>query len=296
MSKIKKWIVMICTICCFFLTGCAQINYTRVVYDNGSIKDVYEISFEKNKIKSTLLLHDYGVEQADYYCKQFCLRSYDLVKQYEQKVNFSFGVKLSQAVLDGKITSEEALAYKDQITIIASYDPQFYEWVNYTRIFSTAQAFSFYNELYDSGEDEEEENGYQLEDGFFFYRYSLSVDNFYESLVQALKEEDNAFETTYDKLLEDFGMDLFTEADLTVRQTYISTEKRLHSNADYTAKESGYYLKEWNISTTDSTKLTYFYYVANSTNWYLLCMGAALFVVGVLVIVVVIRSKKKSKL
>ena len=296
MNKIKKCILVFCALFCFMLTGCAQINYTRVVYDDGSIKDVYEIVFEKDKIRSTLLLHDFSMEQADYYNRQFCLKSYELVKKYEEKVNFSFGLKLSQAILEGKLTSEEALTYKDQIRFIASMDGTSYEWVRYSRVFSTAEAFNCYNHLYDSGEDEEEESGYQLEDGFFFYRYSISVDNFYHSLVAALKEEDNAFETTYEELLNDFGMDLFTEADLNVTQTYISTEKRLHSNADYSAKENGYYLKEWNISTTDCTKLTYFYYVANSTNWYLLCMGVAVVVVGVLAVVVVICSKKKSKL
>lgn len=295
MSKWKGYLLIGCMLICILLTGCAKVNFTRVVYEDGSIKDVYEIQFQQDEIKSALLAHSYTEVEAKYYTKRFATKTYEIVNEYNKKINASFSYKLSEAMLAGKITQQEALDYMDKINFETVLDNVNYSFVRYSRIFSTADAFSFYNDLYNTGEDEEDD-GYELEDGFFFYKYSICVDNFYTSIIAALKQEDNAFDITYDRLLEEFGREIFSEADLEVTQTYISSEKRLHSNADYTATENGYYLQEWNISTSTPTTIKYYYYIANSTNWYLLCMGIAVAVVGVLAVVVLIRSKKKSNL
>lgn len=293
-TKIKCWIVIAICMVSLFFTGCASINYTRVVYEDGSMKDVYEITFDRQVLLETFLENGYTIEQATTYMNTFCQKTYEIVKEYENKVRMSYQYELSRAVLTGQITPEEYEVYVDQIQFLTVMDSVGYEYVRYSRVFTTPEVVTLYQALYDTGEDSEDD-GYELEDGFFFYRYAIEVENFYQSLKVALEQDPNVFSITYDQILQEFGMGLFTEADLTVTQDYISSDSRLHSNADYTAQENGYYLQEWNILTSEPTVLKYYYYIANTTNWYWLCVVIGVGVVGLLGVYLGISHYMKKK-
>ncbi len=279
------------------LSGCANINYTRIVYDTGAIKDVYSVQFEINTIETTLKAHEFSQAQCDHFIARFFSRTEQLMKDYADRQTEGFIALSSKAVVDGHVSEEDNFYFQTKIHFNAYIDPEYNE-VKYTRTFDTNEAFDYYYDLLNNFEEEEEESGYVLEEGFFFHRYAIEVESFYLNVVDVLKTQGaEVFGVTYEELLTEFGLGIFDETkDIDVTQSYISTESKLHSDADYETFEGGYYLKEWNLSTTDTTMLKYYYYVANAPTWYIGAIAIALLVVVGLVVVVLLKRIKKSKI
>lgn len=72
--------------------------------------------------------------------------------------------------------------------------------------------------------------------------------------------------------------------------SYVTTKRRVHSNAEEMFYNDGFYYHTWSIEDIDNSTITIYSTYANSVVWYLF----ALSLTGIFLIVIVIKSKKSK--
>ena len=124
------------------------------------------------------------------------------------------------------------------------------------------------------------------EEHFFYnkvYWYGNTMYLKHRDLYNNLKAK---YENNYPNLIN------HTDAKLTY--TYCADLRRQHSDADYIEKVDGKYYHTWVVDKDNLDEQVMFYYnVANTYNWIIVCILITLFVTVILSIVVLITKNKK---
>ena len=227
-KKLKHWMLALCMVMMLCLTGCAIINYTRIIYDTGAIKDVYSVQFETDVIEATLKANEFSQDQCDHCIARFFSRTEQLMKDYATKQTQGFISLASKAMDDGQVSVEDYYYFQTKIHFNAYIDAEYNE-VKYTRTYDTNEAFDYYYDLLNNFEEEDEDSGYVLEEGLFFHKYAIEVESFYQNIVEALKTQGaDVFGVTYEELLAEFGLGIFDETkDIDVYGQSLFEIKRL---------------------------------------------------------------------
>ena len=91
----------------------------------------------------------------------------------------------------------------------------------------------------------------------------------------------------------------FTLDDISLTQVYGTTDKRLHSNADYKTTIDGINYHLWDIDTANDNyktmKLSYYYRSVVGTGWYIIALSLSLGLAIVLLIVYIIKRLTNKK-
>lgn len=278
----KKIILAIIAIfSCLLFSGCASVDYARVVYGDGSMKDVYTITV--NNINAPNAHNIYVRMKSD-------LSSY--ITQEKQ-----YYISAVRDYFDG----DEETKYVNGFDFYISEDVNGDTYTTVvTRTFASLDVYDVYGMVMTGtlGEPEEDsdDSGYILEDGFFFKEYATYSTNWFYSAMQdpTIRAE---FEAAMDGTEYNFAN--FT-AYLDVTQTYVCPTSKLHANCDETDTYLGYTLYQWDLTdkydNDDGYLLKFYYNIPNATNWYILCACIAILVaVGLIIAIVVLRIVKKKR-
>ncbi len=263
----KKIFVAIFTIfCCLLFAGCASVDYSRVVYGDGSMKDVYTITVQninapsarKIYLQMTADLESYIANEKAYYIQT--------VREY----------------FDG----EEETKYVNGYDFFIQQDKNGDEYTTtVTRAYLSLDVYDVYLQVMSGtlggSEDEGEStgNGYVLEDGFFFKQYATYSVNWFYSLMQ-----DETVRAAFENAMQDTEYNIANFSSyLDISQTYVCpTNSKLHANCDSTDEYLGYTLYEWDLTDKydegEGFQLKFYYNIPNATNWYILSMAIAVVV------------------
>lgn len=257
---IKRIRIFVVLIFCLLLTGCASVDYSRIVEKSGKVTDRVVVSLELNKIASA----GYNVNLL------VANITYDLQLLYFSNVtnfieNSMYNENLTQEqknnIKDNIVTKIEKS--KDNTKIIASIT------------FNNSEVFNLYYDFLKSQNPStppDEENGEQKSDvelkrNMFFTTYIQTADNAFGDVVNGmLAPIFNKYYATL-KLGENFSLN-----DLTLTQIYGSYNTDLKSNADYVQIKDGIKLHYWEINPVNPNKLQFYSYSPNVPMWYIFAL------------------------
>ena len=126
----------------------------------------------------------------------------------------------------------------------------------------------------------------EVEEHFLYNRVSYQAYTMYAN-----------YNDLYTRLLPHFSGEEYSAFELNDTEfiyTYITDSRRQHSNADYVRKVNGEYYHSW-IVDNNYEVITFYYNIANKTNWIICALGATCLVGVILGVVIFIINKLKKK-
>ncbi|MBQ9791221.1 MAG: hypothetical protein IJW28_01410 [Clostridia bacterium] len=263
------------------LTGCANIEYYRVVDGYGFIMEKLVIDIDKEALKNT---YPTNTNQAINNLKSELETDF---KTFEEKINkwkqdnFGAYTKLySELVTD--ITIDKSVIIQNggdihaTLTLGFKNEKMFYIFYGVAEItdengdiVSYSPALNDYGPFLADFENVKEEN-----DGFFTYKYDVRNSN---TIADAL-DKDNGDEY-YLGFVDKYGQYFFNTYDINdvlLYQVFGYPDDKLHSNADMEGQEGGINLFKWKIDITADTELELYKLAANRHLWYIVAIAVAL--------------------
>ena len=264
--KLKNLIlVAVLTIFTFILTGCANVDYSRFINQNGEITDKLVIELDVKKINEagikTSFISEKIIDDLDSLYIQPIRNFKDKYMHedhtYEQKQLVNNGITYGLQMLgDSKIVAEVK--------------------------FSSIVTFNLYYGVDDSSQEEEE---LEFREGTFVNKYVQSTQNAFavlktKQLKQLIKKYENLFDNKF--LLNN---------DVKLTQVYASPNTDIKSNANATEITQGIKMHQWEIDCENlDFNLEFYTLTAKTGPWYILALFVTFLVVFVLYCN--IRSKK----
>lgn len=100
------------------------------------------------------------------------------------------------------------------------------------------------------------------------------------------------FNLLSEKISEEFGGEALTAlGSPEYEYSYVTTKRRVHSNADETFYNDGFWYHSWSIESLDDSIIKIYTTYANAVVWYLLALGLT----GIFMLVVVLKSKNDAR-
>lgn len=269
--------ILLCTI---ILAGCASVDYSRMVYPDGSVSDriVVEISDEAFDYCTTTKQNLYSEIMRDldnnYLLPIRAFRDSYLPVKTEDMSDLEY-LEAMDLVRNG-ITCDVRQVGKQIVCDVT---------------FSSAEVFSIYysSMANNSGSEEEteENSGFEFREGAFFNSYVQSSENAFAVLkTDFLKQFINKYKTYF--------AGEYDLADLTLTQEYASPNVEIYSNATETETVDGIKMHHWEIDPNNlDFKLEFYTVTPQAASWYIL----GLFITFVVTFVVwgYIRRKKQAQ-
>ncbi len=261
------------------LTGCASIDYSRVVQKSGAVTDRVVVTLDLQKIST-----------AGYNVNALLLNiQNDLELLYIANVR-EF---VTQTLLSNQLTMEEktAIAENIQSSVDITNDKT---KVIATIEFKTKNAFDKYydwlhaqQEPSDDEEENEQKQPVEIVQNVYFTTYIQTSPNAYGDIVNGnLAPIFNKYFATL-ALGQEFGL-----TDLKLTQIYASPNQDLRSNAHFTETSQGLKIHYWNISPTGGEQQLKFYtYTPNTRMWYITALTVAVAFAFVLLVYGSIRHR-----
>ena len=274
------------------LTGCANIEYYRVVDGYGFILEKLIIDIDKESLKNT---YPVNTNQAINNLKTTIENEF---KDFEAKINKwkfdNFGIynKLytelcEDITIDSVVVIHDGGDIKATLNLGFENEKMFYIFYGVAEITDEngdiveyVPALNDYGPFLAEFEDVREEN-----DGFFTYKYDVRNS---KTIADALDAETG--DAYYLGLVDKYGDYFFNTYDLNdvlLYQVFGYPDDKLHSNADIEGKEGGINLFKWKIDITANEDLEIYKIAANRHLWYIVAMVIA--VVSVIMIGMHIR-------
>ena len=272
----KRFLSVFILICCMFvMCGCANMEYLRVVDDNGQIMDKFTLELDRKDIISKIGATRYGKLQESIesdlgkYADKINSRRTELQREYGGQKDFVNGV---------------AAAASKFFQLNETTD-QIFVQVNYASI----EYYKLINNISDSGSSEADN---EVVSNWFVSKYIIKATNTFSNLEE-LGGEDNYFDY-YTGHYPEFSMD-----DVNLTQIYGTTDSRLKSNADYVEKIEGINYHLWEIDAKNGAyktcELSYYYLTAVGTGWYIIALALSIALAGILIVVYVVKTVKAKK-
>lgn len=273
----KRFLSVFILICCMFvMCGCANMEYLRVVDDNGQIMDKFTIELDRKDIISKIGATRYYDElqksiESDLkkYADMINSRRTELQREYGGQKDFVNGV---------------AAAASKFFQLNETTD-QIFVQVNYASI----EYYKLINNISDDGSSEADN---EVVSNWFVSKYIIKATNTFSNLEE-LGGEDGYFKT-YTRDYPEFSMD-----DVNLTQIYGTTDSRLKSNADYVEKIEGINYHLWEIDAKNGAyktcELSYYYLTAVGTGWYIIALALSIALAVILIVVYIVKTVKAKK-
>ncbi len=265
-----------------FLTGCADITYSRVLHPNGAVEDKVVVFLDTEKLASANI------------------SAVSLKADIETDLQNLYFANISTYKNHLKnIATPESLLEAEQIVFGIEPETENHQIVA-TIQFKTRSAFNNYTNFLqqfqppptnEETEEENENSDIEISKTFFYTIQKQSTSTvFSEELFINLGPQVLKYNTKYAK-----GGLSFT--DLNFSQIYGNSDKRLKSNADYSAIINNIKLHEWRIShpLSDNKPMLFYTFVPNTYNWYLSALALSMAVAIVVMVAGIIKNKTKEK-
>lgn len=260
----------------FVMCGCANMEYLRVVDDNGQIMDKFTIELDRKDIISKIGATRYYDElQKDIkldlknYTDNINNRRLELQREYGGQKDFLNGV---------------GVAVSEWFALNATTD-QIFVQVNYASI-------EYYKLINNISDDGSKEDNNEIVSNWFVSKYIIKATNTFSNLEE-LGGEDGYFKT-YTRDYPEFSMD-----DVNLTQIYGTTDSRLKSNADYVEKIEGINYHLWEIDAKNGAyktcELSYYYLTAVGTGWYIIALALSIALAVILIVVYIVKTVKAKK-
>lgn len=279
MSKNKFLSMVLILFCVIIFAGCANVEYQRIVDDTGKIVDRLVVEINEEELAEKLSPEKINELKED------------IKKDFKSYV---LAINNAKDYLEAN-NRDTSLNYKEGITI------EHTDWTlvndNTYRII-LQMAFldvDYYNALYSSGEEKEENTPTEIVKGMFISKYVMYSNNVFANMeeVSGGMDSKNYFEY-YSAKYGEFSVD-----DLKLTQIYGTTDKRLKSDADYVENIEGINYHLWEIDANNANyktaKLSYYYTTAVGTGWYIVALGVSIALAIFLIMVYAIKALKNRK-
>lgn len=272
MKKLKYLSLILVLSCVVILSGCANIEYQRLVDDFGQILDKITIEIDETKLPSDVnvntLVGKIKGDLSKYYVnpmrQRLAVFKVEHPVEYHQLVDYVSINDPTESVENGihKITVETIFASSDVMAFMYGYN-------------ST---------------DTDSNSGLTESKNFFIKKYTQTTDNVFGDITQIEFSGENLFDEYVEFVGEEYGA-----SDVTLTQIYGSTDSRMHSNADETINYNGFTCHLWEFSGDNSSgQLMFYYLTANPTGWYVLAIVLTILVVLIIVACYIIKKRKNK--
>ena len=272
----KRFLSVFILICCMFvMCGCANMEYLRVVDDNGQIMDKFTLELDRKDIISKIGATRYGElknsiqSDLEKYADKINSRRTELQREYGGQKDFVNGV---------------AAAASKFFQLNETTD-QIFVQVNYASI----EYYKLINNISDDGSSEADN---EIVSNWFVSKYIIKASNTFSNLEE-LGGEDGYFKT-YTRDYPEFSMD-----DVNLTQIYGTTDSRLKSNADYVEKIEGINYHLWEIDAKNGAyktcELSYYYLTAVGTGWYIIALALSIALAVILIVVYIVKTVNAKK-
>ena len=231
------------------LTGCANIQYNRIIDTDGKVTDRVVIELDLQALSSAGYNTNQLISSIENDLQLFYLAN---VTDYKTAVQNN--VELSTEVKTQLLQNIETTVYTtvDHTKIVASIT------------FATLEDFNAYYGWLDeqNPDSSEEENQVTQIDGYFFTTYVQASPNVFGNLQTGnLSSITNYYLQTLN--LEDH----FSLNDVTLAQLYASPNTSLDSNATEITLENGLKVHMWTLDPLQDTTLEFYNYSPNQWAW-----------------------------
>lgn len=263
MKKFKKIaICFIMLVFVFVLTGCAQIEYSRIVNTDGSIIDSIGVKLDGEALKNA------GFTDLE------SVKNDIKTKMYEYLQAFFNAFK----VRDDGLLEIEKIAVKNNVTSSVTENGNV---ISASLKFRNYNAFKYFYGLHLIDSDENDNSNVSNE--FLYNKITNTGKTIFSSQDAAIVTND----------IIDYFRDNFALSDATLIYTFATPESKLHSNADNQFEENGIYYHQWALS-DENQEISTFTYQIKPVNWYVLALGLT----GALILILAVISlmlKNKNK-
>ena len=264
MKLLKKLSALIlCLTLIFVMSGCAKIQYQRVVNTDGSIIDAVSVKLDEQKIvENGFNLNTVKAEikrKMNIYLKAIC-NAFD---SRDDQLN-----EIEKIAIKNNVLAE---VFENDDYIIASLT------------FSNYSAFKYFYGLHLVDENEQD-NSETIKT--LLYNKNVSTGK------TIFSGEDAQFITN--EFLSYFG-NKFDITDAELSFIFATPQSKLHSDATYSYEIDGVHYHEWVITDINQEISTYTFQV-KSINWYVLALLLTVVLIVVLFIIASIKRKKQIKM
>lgn len=272
MKKVKCFSLIIVLSCIFILSGCANIEYQRLVDDFGQILDKITIEVDSTKLPDSVNVDHLMQNIESDIIKYYLYPMNQILVEFEQKYPTEYHELRQQFSVSEIIKSNKDGIYKLSVEIVFAN--------------SDVMALMY---GYDTSEDDGDESSLVETKSFFIKKYEQTSDNVFGDITLLQFNGTNL----YDKYREYVGEE-FDASDITLTQIYGTTDTRMHTNADQTLDFGGFTCHLWEFNGADSSGVLKFYYLSpNTTGWYVLALIITF--VSVICMVTIFLARKACK-
>lgn len=274
LTKHLKLIIL--AVFAFILTGCAQMDYSRIVFANGRVQDRVVITLDTDKIKAA----------------GYSTNSLLTVIQNDLELYFLSGVRSFKSESQSNINFTEEQKNLINNSILSSVDiTADLKKVVATITFENNEVFDMYytwQKQQNETPEEEPASNVIVKKGFYFNTYIQTSSTAYGDII-------NSF--FYEKYSTDLGLSQhFTLNDISFSQIYASNNLALKSNALYTEVNSGIKFHYWQVNPLNNNQTLEFYaYSPQTTSWYVTALAISLLAVIIIFAYNLFNKKPQHK-
>ena len=253
--------------------ACGQVNSSIITNSDGSIEEIVSIQLDVEKVLQA------GYTEIQALKDEISLDANVEALKMKEKLNNKINLHLLQTTDENTIKTLNS--YIDGISVYES------KWKDnkYTIrvVFENVEVYKYYYNISDSSKVIMYEEEHFLYNKVYWYGNTMYLKH--RELYDNLK-------TKY----EDNFPNLINHADAELTYTYCADLRRQHSDADYIEKIDGKYYHTWLVDKDNTNQQIMFYYnVANTYNWIMVCILITLFITIILLTVVLIKKFKNKK-
>ena len=282
-KSMKKFLVAISLLlCAFMFCGCSSAEMLVKENYDGSVDVYYAIDFKMGDF-----VEDGTITEEDYTKMKSTIetKAAELIAKCKSEFRFN----IAKWYTKGKLTETERANMYNQLKIYTGWTKDVYA-VKFS--FADEKTYSVYANF---GEDVEVVNS--IEKSLFVTKYSEKVLNTF-ARQRSIFGGKSAFEY-FSNEINTYLNDNFDEQtiqkfpDFEMTYSYLTTNTRLHSDADQVVKTNEGTIHTWTINKDNQNKMLEFYSLrANPMVWYILALTICF--VFVAIYLIIIYFKKKS--
>ena len=291
-------ILVICFFCLFTLCGCGSINYSIIISDKGTITLQFDLEFDVQQLSSGLSVANKNLgdfaSKIQYYgnvvYNNSCVEFEETLNQVaENGVVKTYSGDMTVAEVMAEVYSN--MEWSNDLQNWTQKNNKFYYSIALK--FKTYNAYRYFNGVYPSTEDEEDEDvKEERKDNFFFaedYTYTKSIYN------------DLTNNSLAQYFLQYFN-DNFSLNDMNYSFTYSTPSTKVYSNASEikTDSETGNIVHKWNFSAddlqTDDFRICTYEVKIRAWVWYALAVVVSILTGVTLYVIVAVKENKQKKL
>lgn len=264
MKKLKKILLaLVLVVIVIFSTGCASIQYQRIINEDGKIIDAVSVKLDTEKISSA----GYNIEKV----------TEDVKNRMQNYLNQVINAFLNRE--DGLLEIEKYSVYNNVFAVVTKQE----DYIIASIEFKNYNTFKYFYGLH-LNEDLESEDEENLVKTFLFNKNVSSGKTIFSGQDAEVITSD---------FMSYFNND-FTLDDCNLSYVFGTPENKIHSNATYTFTEGGINYHQWILTSKDDEISTYTYQM-KPVNWYILALVLTVVLIVVLFIVSFFIKKPKEE-